>query len=207
MEDPTVRIAWVLGWAVPEPWFAALVQTALPKAEHVFLAATALALAQLEATGPFDHIVGYSLGSQILLGAPERVSRLGSVALLAPIFAFSAEETLGGRASRTQVRQLARWLARDPSAALQDFYARAGLDVPAELTPKGTAEELPWGLVRLANDRVEPPLPDGLRAWCGADDALLDARKLQTLEPRVRVVAGATHHPAALIAAFTEALT
>jgi malonyl-CoA O-methyltransferase len=199
-----MKIGWLMGWAVPETWFAPLVRQVLPEAEHVFVAAEPDALAQLEKAGPFDWVVGYSLGSMLLLREAARTERLGRVALLAPIFAFPREAELGGRVAQTQVRQLSRWLRRDAPAALADFYARAGLDVPPEPAPAAATDILLWGLERLENDRTEPPVPEGWRAWCGTNDALLDAARLGELAPSVQIVAGATHHPAALLRAFAH---
>jgi len=199
-----VKIGWLLGWAVPEGWFAPLARQALPGAEHTFVAAEPDALARLETAGPFDWVAGYSLGSLLLLRAAARADRLGRVALLAPIFAFPREAELGGRVARAQVHQLSRWLRRDERAALADFYARAGLDVPPEGAPTAAAHVLRWGLDRLENDRVEPPLPENWRAWCGARDPLLDAVRLRALAPAVQIVADATHHPAELLRAFAE---
>ncbi len=122
-------IAWVLGWAIPEPWFATLAHAAFPEAQHHFFVPSPSVIDTVEAAGPFDVIYGYSLGSLLLLLNAARVSQLGRVDLLAPIFAFPREDALGGRVSRTQVRQLARWLPRDPAAALTDFYHRAGLGI------------------------------------------------------------------------------
>ncbi|HXA79673.1 MAG TPA: methyltransferase [Opitutaceae bacterium] len=204
MEGAAVKIGWLLGWAVPATWFAPLVRQALPEAEHVFVAAEPDSLAQLEKAGPFDWVVGYSLGSLLLLREAARANRLGRVTLLAPIFAFPREAELGGRVAQTQVRQLSRWLRRDAPAALADFYARAGLDVPPEPAPAVATDILLWGLERLENDRAEPPLPAGWRAWCGASDALLDATRLCEIAPSVQIVAEATHHPAALLRAFAH---
>jgi hypothetical protein len=148
--------------------------------------------------------VGYSLGSLLLLREAARANQLGRVALLAPIFAFPREAELGGRVAQTQVRQLSRWLRRDAPAALADFYARAGLEVPQKHVPAVTTDALLWGLEHLENDRAEPPLPANWRAWCGVNDALLDATRLCQLAPSVQIVAGATHHPAALLSAFAE---
>ncbi|HTB81251.1 MAG TPA: hypothetical protein VK717_10235 [Opitutaceae bacterium] len=197
-----MKIGWLMGWAVPEAWFASLVRNAFPAAEHVFVAAMPDALARLEKAGPFDWVAGYSLGSLLLLHEAERAGRIGRVALLAPIFAFPREAELGGRIAVAQVRSLARWLRRDPRAALADFYARAGLDAPEGALV--SVEDLLWGLERLEKDRAEPPLPAGWAAWCGASDALLDAARLQALTPSVRIISGATHHPAALLRAFAE---
>ncbi len=201
-----MKIAWVLGWAIPEAWFAPIARSAFPGAEHVFFAGNAGVLTQLASAAPFGRIVGYSLGAHLLLSSAARASALGQVDLLAPIFAFSAEEGLGGRVSRAQVRQLSRWLRSSPDPALRDFYVRAGLDVPPSLAPVDATAELQWGLERLANDRVEPPLPSGWSAWCGSDDALLDAGRLHALDGRITVVKAATHHPAALVRALLDSV-
>jgi hypothetical protein len=210
-----MKIAWVLGWAVPSPWFAAMAERRMPAATHLYFPPMAATIQQLSAAGPFDHVVGYSLGSQLLLSAAERIATLGQVALLAPIFALASEEGLGGRVARAQIRQLARWLTRDPAAALMDFYQRADLDV--QPTPNSTVTspssvldglncaDLQWGLDRLVSVRVDPPLPRGWRAWCGAHDALLDAARLHALEPNITIVASANHHPAALISTWADA--
>ena len=191
----------MLGWAVPESWFRPLAEASWPEAEHVCFDATADGRERWRAAAPCDWTVGYSLGSLLLL---EESARLGGrVALLAPIFALPSEEGLGGRVSRTQVRQLARRLRRDPRAALGDFYRWAGLGIPLDdsLPPTTVLE---WGLERLAQGRVRPPLPGGWRGWCGEADPLLDAGRLHQLAPAVAVVPGAGHHPGALIGAFVR---
>jgi hypothetical protein len=199
-----MKIGWLMGWAVPVAWFAPLARLAVPDAEHTFVAAELDALAQLEKAGPLDWAVGYSLGSLLLLREAARANQLGRVALLAPIFAFPCEAGLGGRVAQAQVRKLSRWLRREACAALTDFYARAGLDVPPEYAPATAKDSLWWGLERLEHDRAEPSIPPGWLAWCGANDPLLDAARLHSLAPAVQIVAGATHHPAALLRAFAD---
>ena len=196
-----MKIGWLLGWSIPEAWFAPLARAAFPSAAHTWIPAEPDALDRLAAAGPFDWLAGYSLGALLLLSEAERAARLGRVALLAPIFAFPTEAGLGGRIPRTQVRYLARQLRRDPVAARADFYARAGLDAPAG-GPAASLENLLWGLDRLETAAVAPRIPAGWAAWCGAEDALLDAARLHELAPEVRVVPGATHHPDALLRAF-----
>jgi hypothetical protein len=90
-----MKIGWLMGWAVPEAWFAPLARQALPDAEHVFVAAEPDALARLERAGSFDWVAGYSLGSLLLLREAARADRLGRVALLAPIFCVSARSGAG----------------------------------------------------------------------------------------------------------------
>jgi len=207
-----MRIGWLLGWAVPEAWFEALVKTILPGAEHRFFPATREGLADLFGPVPFDWIVGYSLGSLLLLNYRcHGLTKLNingndmahlKVALLAPIFAFPSEADLGGRVPIAQIRQLARRVHHDSRSALEEFYRYAGLNVPSAEVPTPPQEDLVWGLKRLEDDRAEPPLPQGWRAWCGSDDVLLDAGRLQALAPGVTIVPGATHHPRALVEAF-----
>lgn len=199
-----MKIGWVLGWAVSREWFARLARDAFPDAQHCFIEATPLAMARLERGGPFDRVVGYSLGAHLLLASADHAWLPAKIALLAPIFAFPREAHLGGRASRTQVRHLARWLRRDPLPALADFHARAQLDPIGISPPWAAMDDLLWGLERLENGRVDPPLPGSWRAWCGAEDALLDATRLSALVPELRVVSGATHHPAGLLRAMAR---
>lgn len=200
------KVGWLGGWAVPEDWFAGLVRAAWPDAEHRCIAPSSNAWQRLEAGGPYDLVVGYSLGSLLLLREPARAERLGRVALLAPIFAFPRESEAGGRVGLTQLRYLRRWLRQEPDAARTDFYRRAGIDVPADAAGCFCGDELQWGLDRLERDEVVPKLPAGWRAWCGNEDPLLDGARLAALEPAITVVAGATHHPAALLRALAEEL-
>jgi hypothetical protein len=205
VEARRVKIGWVMGWAVPEVWFAAQVRAVFPAAEHLFFAPTEMALTGLEQAGPLDFVAGYSLGAHWLLAEADRVARLGArVTLLAPILAFPEEEGLGGRVARTQVRYLARWLRRDRTAALADFYSRAGLDVTPDDAAELPAEILNAGLVRLEQGRVDPPIPADWRLYLGDRDALLDAAVLARRLPGLATVPNGTHHPAALLRAWAE---
>jgi len=200
-----VRIAWILGWAVPAGWLAPLAQSAFPDAEHHFFAAEPNWLEHLRAGGPWDAVAGYSLGSLLLLQEAEAVGQLTPrVVLLAPVLAFAQEEALGGKVPRTQVRYLARWVRRDQVAALADFYARAGLPGSVAAGPLVAAEGLQWGLDKLAQDRFDAPWPQGWTGYVGDADALLDAAVLVRLQPAVKTVAGASHHPQALMHAWAR---
>ena len=182
-----MRIAWVLGWAVPEAWFAPLARAAFPQAEHGFFAASPLWLAQVSASGPWDAIAGHSLGALLLLKESAAVGRLvPRVALLAPVLAFPAEAGLGGRVALTQVRYLARWLKTEPGAALADFYARAGMTGCEAFKLNAPAGLLQWGLERLMEDRVQPPAPRGwTRArWRGSSRRLRACRMRRIIRRR-----------------------
>jgi hypothetical protein len=202
-----MNVTWILGWAIPVAWFDPLARTAFPTAEHRFITATPNTAAELAALGDADLLMGYSLGAQLLLGDVARCRARMGIGLLAPIFAFPAERGLGGRVSATQVSYLARWVRRDPLAALQDFYRRAGLDVPPELAPTQDRDALAWGLDQLLHGNVAAKLPPGAIAVAGSEDPLLDAAKLHAIEARVEVVPGGTHHPRTLLPALAQRLS
>ena len=201
-----MKVTWVLGWAAPAPWFEPFARSAFPRAEHGFVLPSVNTVAELESLTSTDLLIGYSLGAHLLLGAVDRLSRRAPIGLLAPIFAFPAERGRGGRVSATQVSYLARWVRRDPAAALHDFYRRAGLDVPPELAPIHDLDALTWGLDRLLHGDVRTQLPANAVAVCGSADPLLDAARLHEIEPQVHVVAGGTHHPTTLLPALIERL-
>lgn len=201
------RMAWVLGWAVPECYFSELVHAQFPGIEHVIFEAQENVCDRLEKFGPFDWIAGYSLGSLLLLKNVERAQRLGRVALLAPIFAFTQEKNKGGQVPLAQLRQLRRWLKNDPRAALADFYQRAGLALSAEHPSTTDLTKLLWGLERLELDEVSPTLPPSWCAWCGEADPLLNAVRLHGMAPGIIVVPGAGHGPPALLRVLAEVVS
>lgn len=201
-----MKIAWVLGWAVPESWFAAQAQAAFPNDEHRFFSAEPNWLDQLLAGGPWDAIAGYSLGTLLILEEAEVLGRLAPrVTLLAPVLAFAQEEQRGGKVPRAQVRYLARWVRREPTAALADFYARAGLSGCDAAGLSVSAETLQWGLEKLAQERVgELVWPRGWAGYIGSADALLDASVMKRLQPAINVIEGASHHPLELLHAWAR---
>lgn len=200
-----MRIAWILGWAVSAGWFAPLAQAAFPDAEHHFFAAEPNWLEQLREGVQWNVVAGYSLGSLLLLQEAEAVGKLTPrVVLLAPVLAFAQEEALGGKVPRTQVRYLARWLKRDPSAALADFYARAGLVGCETAVPNVANEYLQWGLEKLAQERFDATWPQGWTGYVGTEDALLDATELVGMQPAINTVDGASHHPLSLLHAWAR---
>ena len=198
-----MRTGWILGWATPRVWFAPLVETVFPEDDHVYLDAASDTWDRLEGSGRFDCLAGYSLGSQLLLENPQCAARLTPrVVLLAPIFAFPREAGLGGKIARAQILYLAKWLRRDPSAALADFSVRAGLGLPSQSVNSADLARLDWGLKRLETGVVNPPAPRTWELYCGNGDNLLQLETLMKLDPAVRAVKGATHHPRELLNAW-----
>jgi len=151
------RFAWVLGWAIPPEWFRPMARAAFPAADHVLIEPSASTWDELQAAGPFDWVIGYSLGSLILLQDQQRASALGRrVALLAPIWAFPAEADAGGRIPRANLRALTRAYRNSPAAALDSFYTTAGLRRWSATS--GRAEQTP-GQVR-SQTRSDPARPE-----------------------------------------------
>ena len=140
MNQPRPRFAWVLGWAIPPEWFRPMAEAALPAAQHVLVEPSPATWDELQAAGPFDWVVGYSLGSLILLQDSQRASALGRVALLAPIWAFPTEAAAGGRIPRGNLRALARAYRSSPVAALESFYQTAGLSDRIEGSGSGSLQ-------------------------------------------------------------------
>ena len=201
-----MRSAWLLGWAGPKEWVGVMVCESFPADQHMFYTPGATSLARLAVEGPFDLTVGYSLGALLLLSqAKTGVCFSGRVALLAPFFAFCCERNLGGRVAEAQLLYLARWVKRAPQAALADFYTRAELlDLGGGSTYALDLDELDWGLKRLAEECVSPPMPEGWLAWCGAKDPFVDAERLKALMPGLRVLPEGNHHPRGLIGALAQ---
>lgn len=197
-----MKTAWVAGWAVPEAWLDAQVRRAWPQDEPSVFPSTPGIWAALESAGPFERLAGYSLGALLLLSEPARANRAArQVRLFAPIWAFAKEADAGGRVPRAELRALKRALRAHPREALRGFYAKAGLEAAGEMQAVPATDGLLWGLEQLDRLELKPALPPGWQAWCGADDALLDAARLKALVPSLSIVPGATHHPAALFAA------
>ncbi len=201
-------VNWIGGWGVmPErmrPWTEGFPDGA----KHV-LSPPSRAAAEAAAGG--DRVIGWSLGAlRILDAAAQGVRYRGRVWLLAPFADFCHEHGPGGRCSLTQVRWLRRWLERDPQAALQDFYLRAGLTPPPTALPYAAAELLE-GLDRLAEPAgpelrrfASAGLPAGWLGFVGACDPLLDASMICQVLPGCRIVAGARHQAEPLLTAARE---
>jgi len=198
-----VRVTWIGGWGTPPDALRPVAEEFCPGAEHTFLAPVAGAA---ETTIDSDLAIGWSLGAWHLLEAAAAGQRFrGNVILLAPFVAFCAEHGLGGRCSLTQVRWLRRWIQREPIAALQDFYARAGLGNAADYLPF-SMPQLIEGLDRLAQDGspalrtfVQRGLPANWTAMIGSADPLLDSTIIARCLPGCQIAAGAGHCASDLI--------
>lgn len=188
------------GWGVAPENVRAMLVRALPGAEIRVLPPTRASLeTALSSPAGFD-LLGWSLGARLLLEAvlAGKIPADRRVTLVCPFLGFPAEAGQGGRVSATQVKFLRRWVAKDATAALADFYERAGLNLQAPTTPPYSAEELDEGLGLLADTT---PLPSAsfaspgphLRLLAGARDPLVDNRRLSELLPTLQSLPDAGH--------------
>jgi hypothetical protein len=199
------RTVWLGGWGRSETAQRLALERWRPGLEHHVVLplpgwpdrlARALAL-----RGGPTLLGGYSTGTLLLLSERELLARAEQRLLLAPVLDFKRESNLGGRTPTTALRQLLRWLERDAPAAILDFEQRAGLAPDPEalaLVPEG----LCWGAVQLLSLAALPTRLLGVPAAVGAEDPLVDAARLASLCPSVRVLPGVGHEFGALLAAL-----
>jgi len=194
------NVLWISGWAVPPTWLAQQARDIWPQAEHAAVSPTEAAAALNQQT--YDVLGGYSLGALWLLKQQLTISQKIPVLLLAPIFAFAAEQDQGGRIALAQLKIQRRRLRSDAPKAVADFRQRAELQnlVPfvENLNPAKIAaldEELGW----LENWQVPPPPPEHWLGVVGDSDPLLDSVVLKSLWPNLTVLRDAGHAPRPLL--------
>ncbi|MDX2226573.1 MAG: hypothetical protein SFY92_05765 [Verrucomicrobiae bacterium] len=197
----TPKTLWITGWAIPPVWFSRQVCTVFPDDPGEVRLPGPDCFEGIHWSG-YDRFVGYSFGAFWLLqNAPEGVR--DKLRVIAPFSAFCAEAGRGGRVLTTQVKVLRRWLAREPLAALGDFYARAGvsLTVPTELP--APVETLLWGLDMMAAGKLPDSVCGTVPGVIGASDALLDAARITAQFAGVKTVPG-THDLLPLLRALKQ---
>ncbi|HTB62138.1 MAG TPA: methyltransferase, partial [Opitutales bacterium] len=197
-----MKILWITGWAVPPAWFSSQAYAVWPEAEH--RVATPTQAAAAIASENFEALGGYSLGALWLLVHVREIPKDIPVILLAPIFAFTAEENCGGKVAHAQLRLQRRRLRKDAVPAVNDFFQRAGmanslgrLDSLSESQISDLDEELGW----LENWKVKEAPPQHWCGFVGAEDPLLDAVELKKIWPDLQIIARAGHAPGALLCA------
>jgi len=199
--------AWILGWAIPPVWFKTLIEKEYPLDHHTFIDASQNTLKDLSLKAPFDFIVGYSLGSLILLNEVGHVNSYKSrVILLAPILGFSLEENLGGKIERTELKYTKRMLKQSWMTTVVNFYSRSQLFISAKYLESLNPDTLAWGLSELESVVIRHKVPESWSCFCGTLDSLLDAAILKSKIPQLIVVEHATHAPELLLKALKESL-
>lgn len=206
MSKPT-HIAWVLGWAIPEPWFQEKVEKLLPDTKHHYIEPTPDYLTKLRLHAPYSRIIGYSLGSLLLLKDSKEVADLAThVSLLAPILGFTIESNLGGKISQAELKVTKRKLNQNFTQTMLYFYCKAGLKISESESSSLSLNTLNYGLDCLENITLRPESLPKWDYYLGSDDPLLDHNILQVILPNLYVVNGATHAPDLLLEALVKTL-
>lgn len=209
------QMHWLGGWAVSESTMAEIAHRHLPQFEHYIYAPTqdgleALRTAVCAPDSRVSLLGGYSTGAFLLLREMPAWGVRPPLRLFAPFVDFREESGLGGRVAVARVKLLLRRLRTAPLTAVADFYTQSVLSLPAPQELPYAADALTWGIEQLAQTQVEldaleafldANAPLALRAWVGADDALLDATRIAELLPHCKVLGGAGHDFDALLAA------
>ena len=190
---------WISGWGIPPRYVETLAQRYLPEKNHRCIPPARDWKSALE---PTTHcIIGYSLGAFLLLREPSIFSRVETIKLLAPFLDFRKESGLGSRIATTQIKYLKRLLKKNPLAAVNDFYQRAGLDLTPLSTLPYSLEVLSWGIETLLTASANPPLATScnLSAFIGTQDPLIQAARVPL--PNITLIPQADHNLSALIQA------
>lgn len=196
-----LRCAWIGGWAVPTTYMVQAVERVFPHCEHTVYLPIQTAIPQV-ISGDFDHVIGYSLGSLLVLNSIDQFLPQTNIVLLAPIFNFRQEAQMGSRVTTTQLKYMQRWLQREPVAAINDFYTRAGLNIAEQTQLPYPLEDLAWGLDALLT--LQAPLAAARACTCviGAQDTLLDCRYIQQVRlqlPDTKIMIETCNHDIASI--------
>ena len=179
---PSEATTWLGGWGIPPKWaLDALAQYG--HGPHHWLPPTASNVQ----SGSFD--TAYSLGASLLL----RHGLASGTELLAPFFDFKKESSQGGKIARAQLLYIRKWLSRDPLAALNDFYQKAGLPIQVSEIPY-PIEDLLWGIEQLLEDVDLPTVPVSATAIWGEKDALLQPSQIQQHFSHSSILPSATHN-------------
>ena len=186
-----MKITWLTGWSIPTDRQLIAAQEQFPDCEHTCIHPNKDAIDKVLASG-YDHLIGYSLGTALILDSLKKFKDTKNITLITPILDFRKESDLGGRASAGQVQMLMGPLKFAPVMAINAFYKQAKIDLTIKELPY-SKEDLIWGLNFLLNHSVQPTNREFNQVLLGEHDRLLDSQKLATLMPNSKIIPAAGH--------------
>ena len=186
-----MKVLWVGGWGTSPAWGLTAVRRWRPSWQHEWVSPGPRCSEW--ADGSHDWVGGYSLGASLILRRPDGFPAKRGRFFVAPFLDLKRESGLGGLVASTQLKVTLRWLRRDPIAAVNDFYHRAGLNLLLGDTLPYDVEDLNWGLNVLLNEPSPIPREDPGLAVMGANDPLVDAVRMKSFFPKNVVVEDAGH--------------
>ena len=140
-----------------------------------------------------DILIGHSLGAFLLLQRPDILNKATKCILVAPFLDFKVEAKKGGKIATTQLKYLSKWLNKNPLAAINDFYQRAGLELEKPTTLPYPLDDLRWGIDCLITSSTDSPDLENVLLFVGEDDPLLDASTLKQYLPSIQTIPNANH--------------
>jgi hypothetical protein len=186
----TSHWGWITGWGVCPEVFAQTAAAVWPRHRHTVLAPAPDAAATL-ATLDCDVLAGYSLGALLLLAQP--VPSVLPLLAIAPILAFDAEASRGGKTPARLRSALAAKLDRDPRAATNLYLRLVSLSDLHRLSPLPSTAELAWGLEALRSLAARPASLARAGLFLGDADPLVDSAHLLREAPHSRILSGLDH--------------
>jgi hypothetical protein len=208
--ETKMKITAVCGWALPEEWFRQLVESYFPKAD-VRAHYPKNPRDNKEATAILkskpDWIIGYSLGSLWLLYHKNKIPAHTNIALIAPILAFPAEKSMGGKTPVGKLKYQRKMLdsSEDYVTALKGFFDLSGIRLPeTELQQPYSRDILIRGLDFLETVSVSPQTTKDCVAITGLRDPLLDGIQLKEHIPHLDLLEESDHSPHKLLSHLAQ---
>ncbi len=188
-----MKVLWLGGWAIYANEFMNSVEKNWPFMDHRYVV-PARDWASIVSKNEFDVLIGYSLGSHLII--KEKIYQFidKPIYLLAPFFDLKIEAQLGGKISITQIKYLLKWIKREPLAAINDFYSRAGLDDNQNNSIPYKIEDLIWGLNVILAKGVDLMEAENCKFIIGENDALIDSKFFLRKINNIKNIIGASHN-------------
>jgi len=205
-----LKITAVCGWAIPEQWFAGLVEKSFPGSDVRVIYPTR-PQDRGEAKGliaklPCDIYIGHSLGCLWLLYHKDLLPDVAAKIMLAPII-DCADNGIGSNIPSGQIKNLIRQIKKQPDYApyVLDFFKFCRMDIPNSLMRQiHDRETLLEGLEFLLGYSANKIFLKDCICLAGDADALLDSEKLKNAIPQLHIIHGAGHGPEKLLEALAK---
>ena len=204
-----LKIIAICGWAIPEKWFANLVENTFPDAD-VLVHYPQNPIDREEAkhilcNDTCDLYIGYSLGSLWLLTHKEYLSTGSIKVLLAPIIDLTKKEC-GSKLSLGQLKLLLKQIKNKPSPYVREFYQLCGINIPDSFINQIPEQNiLGRGLEFLINNSVTKKSLDNFLGFIGSSDQILDSAKIKIFMPHLQITPNIGHEPKMLLDALSKA--
>ncbi len=182
---------WISGWGISPEVFREAIQARWPSDRHTVFPPGPNAVDDALNAKP-DILIGYSLGSLLLMSSPKLPSH-PAIFGLAPILAFDQEAQQGGKTRRRTRLALEKKAAYDPLSAIHLYLRLVGLSHWAPTALPYSLPDLSWGLSALGQLQVRSENLSKIHLLVGEEDPLTEAQKLSNLCPKITLIPNQAH--------------